>query len=59
MHMIKRLEEPMAEDWAYEEDLRASCLTDVDSSCPLVLSGQGRLNACLRYWYASCQLHPC
>ncbi len=46
--MIKRLEVPMAEDWAYEEDVRTSCQEDVDSKCHHVLSGQGRLNACLR-----------
>lgn len=48
MHMIHRLELPMAEDWTFEEDLRASCQEAAEAGCSHIFSGQGRLNSCLR-----------
>lgn len=47
-YMMKRLTWPMPEDWAYEEEIRTLCQSDLETFCPFAISGQGRLNACLR-----------
>ncbi|CAL8465900.1 g5436 [Coccomyxa elongata] len=57
--MIRRLAEPMPEDWGSEEELRVSCNPLKGSSCVNTLSGQGRLNTCLRQSsFEGCTIPP-